>query len=61
MDFIIPLFHYFGEVDEMHPDKHAGVWYIVHTPMFQGTHPRECEIFPHWLSLSPEIVANCIM
>lgn len=45
VDFIIPLFHYFREVNEVHPDKHAGVWYMAHTPMFQGIHPSKCEVF----------------
>lgn len=61
VDFIMPLFHYFRKLNEMHPDKHAGVWAMYHTPMSQGIHPRKCEVFPHWLSLSPEVVADCIL
>lgn len=45
VDFIISLFHYFREVNEVHPDKHAGVWYMDPTPISQGIHPRKCEAF----------------
>lgn len=61
MDFIIPLFHYFREINEMHPDKHPGVWCMAHTAISQSTHVRKCEVFTHWFSLSPEIVANCVL
>lgn len=41
VDFIIPLFHYFREVYEMHPDKHPGVWCMAHTAISQGAHLRK--------------------
>lgn len=61
VDFIVPLLHYFRKVNEMHPGKHAGVRCMAHTPLSQGIHPRKCDVFPHWLFLSPELVADRIL